>query len=359
MQKMKRLKRPGFSAWMLMLLMLLAVSCNKEDDNPAPPEGTFQHAVFIVNEGNFTAGNASLTYYNQQTGEVQPQVFYRVNGAPLGDVANSIRCDENSIYIVINNSHVVYKINALTCKYEAKLTGLTSPRQLLPLGDGRAVISDLYEKNLVLVNTENMEIISRISLGRTSESMVLSDNKIFVANWSAFQQEQVNNMIMVVDDATMQLTDSIQVGIEPNSMVQDKEGRLWVLCSGGFMNDELPTLWKLDPDNNEVVETFTFPEINSSPHHLCVNETGDSLYFLNGGVYRMAYTETELPLTPFIQAGDQVNYYSLAVSSQGDVYVTDANDFTRNGTVFRYAPDGTLKQKFEAGIIPGVIGFTE
>ena len=340
-----------------IVVMLFLLSCNKEKDDPAPPAGEFQHAVFIVNEGNFTAGNASLTYYNYETEEVQPQVFYRVNGAPLGDVANSITCGESSVYIVVNNSHVVYKINALTGKYEAKLTGLTSPRHMLLLDDGKALISDLYEKNLVEVNTENMEVVSRISLGRTSENMMLFENKVFIANWSAFQQAQTNDMIMVVDKQTLQLTDSIQVGIEPNSMVLDRENRLWVLCSGGFMNDELPTLWKINPTEGEVLETFEFAEINSTPNHLCVNKTGDTLYFLNKHVYRMTCADMDLPETAFIEAADGVNYYSLAVSPENDIYITDANDFTRNGTVYRYFSDGTLKQEFETGIIPGAIGF--
>jgi len=113
------------------------------------------------------------------TGEVSQQVFYRINGAPLGDVANSITFDENSIYVVVNNSHVVYKIDAVTGKYQAKTTGLTSPRHLLKIDNQRALISDLYEKNLTLINTENMEIISRVPLGRTSENLLNYGNKVF------------------------------------------------------------------------------------------------------------------------------------------------------------------------------------
>jgi hypothetical protein len=356
MQKIESTKNIWSYGWGLLIIIMLIISCNKEDE-PDLPGGEFQHAVFIVNEGNFTAGNASLTYYNYQTGEVQPKVFYRVNGAPLGDVANSVTVEGESLYIVVNNSHVVYKINALTGRFEGKLTGLTSPRQMLLLDKGEALISDLYEKSLVRVNTETMEIVSRIPVGRTSENMLLYNDRIFVANWSAFQQELLNNMIMVIDAETMLLSDSIQVGIEPNSMVLDKQNHLWVLCSGGFMNEELPVLWKINPDAGEVLDTFEFPEINSSPNHLCLNKTGDTLYFLNKHVYRMACTDTHLPENAFIEADDGTNYYMLAVSPRGDIYVTDANDFTRNGMVYRYSANGILKQKFEAGIIPGAIGF--
>ena len=340
-----------------LVLLLLTASCGKEEQ--APPVGEFQYAVFILNEGNYTAGNASLTYYNYETGEVHPQVFYRINGAPLGDVANSITIDGTSIYLVVNNSHVVYKIDKLSGKYQAKATGLTSPRHLLKIDNQRALVSDLYEKSLTLINTENMEIISRVPQGRTSENLLNYGNKVFVTNWSAFQQEVPNDVVMVIDIQNMQLEDSLQVGIEPNSMVLDKNNKLWVLCSGGFMNEELPTLWKINPEDNTIVRRFDFPDINTSPTRLCLNRTGDTLYYINKDVFRMAVTDNRLPDQAFIIAGKGTNLYGLGVSPRSEIYATDANDYTRNGTVFRYGPDGKLKQTFEAGIVPGNIAFLE
>ncbi|RLD33313.1 MAG: hypothetical protein DRI72_05280 [Bacteroidetes bacterium] len=344
------------AVFLLTAAILFFSSCQK-DPEPAPPVGEFENAVFVVNEGNFTAGNASLTYYNYNTGEVSQQVFYRINGAPLGDVANSITFDENSIYVVVNNSHVVYKIDAVTGKYQAKTTGLTSPRHLLKIDNQRALISDLYEKNLTLINTENMEIISRVPLGRTSENLLNYGNKVFVTNWSAFQQDKLNNMVVVIDTNNIQMVDSIQVGIEPNSMVLDKDNYLWVLCSGGFLNEELPSLWKIDPDNKNVLLHMEFPDINSSPNSLDINKTGDTLYYLNKNIYRMAVSTDQLPDNYFIRAGGNDSFYTLGVSPESHIYVTDANDYTRNGVVNRYNPNGVLVQKFETGIVPGDIGF--
>ena len=39
---------------------------------------------------------------------------------------------------------------------------------------------------------------------------------------------------MVVDNAADIVTDSIEVGYEPESMVIDRNGTLWVLCNGGW-----------------------------------------------------------------------------------------------------------------------------
>jgi hypothetical protein len=340
---------------MVFGISILLSSCEKTE---TPPEvGEFQNAVFIINEGNFTVGNASLTYYNHKSGKVEPKVFYRKNSAPLGDVANSISFDEKSIFIVVNNSHVIYKINSNTGIYEANTSELTSPRHFLKIDNQRALISDLYENNLTVVNPENMEVISKIPIGRTSENLLKVNNEVFVSNWSAYNQDKLNNMLLVLNTSSMEITDSLQVGLEPNSMVLDKDKNLWVLCSGGFMNDEMPTLWKINTTTHDVIKKYDFSDITSAPTKLCINKNADTLFFLNKCVYQMAISENSIPNDCFISPEENVNFYSLGVSPNSNIYVTDVNDYNRNGDVYRFSPKGILKEKFEAGIIPGAIGF--
>ncbi len=343
--------------FIFILFALLLSSC--KNDEPIPELGEFENAVFIVNEGNFTAGNASLTYFNHQSGEVEQQVFYRKNNAPLGDVANSISFDNNSIYLVVNNSHLVYKINSETGVYEAKTIELTSPRHFIKTDDHRALISDLYENNLTMVNTENMEIISKIPIGRTSENLLKLDNDVFISNWSAYNQDLKNNMVLVLNTMSLEITDSIQVGIEPNSMVLDNDNNLWVLSSGGFLNEERPSLLKIDSESKLILQRFIFEDISSSPTKLSINPAGNTLYFINKDIFQMDISVPTLSATIFVKASESSKFYSLGVGSDFDIYISDANDYTRNGTVYRYSPQGILKQEFEAGIIPGAIGFMD
>lgn len=343
----------------VVLLLIIAglISCSKKEDQDPDTIKINPGGVFIINEGNFSVANSSLSYYDPPASEIIDNMFYEVNNVPLGDVAQSITINKNIVYLIINNSGNIYGIDRETCEFEGKINGLISPREMIFIDDEKAYISDLYGTYITVVNPSSYEIIDNIDIGKSSDCMVKSGNRIMVANWSAYNQTKINNTIMVIDSETDVLVDSIIVGIEPNSMVIDKNNFLWILCAGGFMNDELPTLWKVNTVNLEIEEKFTFNNILQNPDNLCINGTGDTLYFLNKGVFSMAISDAELPETVKINENNR-NYYSLGIDPvMNEIYVSDALDYSQNGIVYRYNQTGTLIASFEAGIIPGCFGF--
>ncbi len=351
-------KMRKFFAFTLFLLTLLT-ACKDDNPPPDPIPDVLGKGIYIVNEGNFNSANASLTYYQTGAKETIQQLFFKQNNTPLGDVAQSITIHGEKAYIVVNNSGVVYVIDRRTGKFEDKITGLVSPRHLLFVSEQKAYISDLSSPELSVVDMESLTVSGKIDLGRSSEEMVKTGNKVFVANWSALNQIVPNNLIMVVNSEEDRLIDSITVGIEPNSMCLDKDGKLWVLCSGGFDNQEKPSLWQIDPLFRKVIYTMKFPEINSSPTSLVINKKGDVLYFIDRIIYRAAINTTGIIPEPFIQSYAELPY-QLAIDPRNDeIYLCDALDYTRNGFVYRFNPQGKIMDTIQAGIIPGAIGFND
>ena len=75
--------------------------------NPDPQEPTkvlVGKGVFVLNEGTYTFANASLSFYDPEADTSANQLFYKVNGAPIGDVAQSLALINDQLYIVVNNS---------------------------------------------------------------------------------------------------------------------------------------------------------------------------------------------------------------------------------------------------------------
>ncbi len=343
------------------MLSLITFSCNKEVPHIDEPLFVLDNpGVFIVNEGNFTFGNSSLTYFNIKDSTFIHDLFYRVNGVPLGDVANYMTLYNNNGYVVVNNSGVVYEIDANTGEYKGKISGLVSPRELIFIDNNRVLISDIAEPFLTLVNINSQGTYGKIDLdGRTAESMVKTGDKLFAVNWSAMYQEKKNNMVLVIDLNDLKLMDSIEVTIEPNSLQLDKNGDLWVLCSGGYNNEEIPALYKIDINTDSVLAKLEFRNIASSPGELHINKTGDMLYFINNDIYKMSIYSDSIPEEPFIKSNGSV-FYSLGIDpSTGDIYVSDAGNYMQKGKVFVYDTTGNIKMNFLAGIIPGYFCFKE
>lgn len=339
------------------LIIVLFVACSREFVEPVAPKFE-KPGVFVVNEGNFTIGNASLTWYQPENDSVFNDVFYAVNKVPLGDVANFMTVYHNKGFIVVNNSGVVYVIDMNTGKFLGKISGLVSPREILILDDNKAWVSDLFSKYISVVDLNKYQITGTISLhGRTSESIIKIGNKVFTNNWSKLNQVAENNMVLVLDVDAEKVTDSIQVTREPNSMVLDADNKLWVLCNGGYSNTEFPALYRINPANNTVETKLQFVNKNANPFSLNINGKGNTLWYLNGGVYKMDIDAAQIPDEPIID-NDSHNFYSLGVRPDNEsVFVSDALDYVRNGTVYVYSATGNLTTEFEAGIIPGYFCF--
>jgi len=54
-----------------------------------------------------------------------------------------------------------------------------------------------------------------------------------------------------------------------------------VLCTGGFDNYEAPSLLRIDPDLLMVEKVYSFTQGKDTPSRLCINPSGDTLYYLN------------------------------------------------------------------------------
>ncbi len=325
-----------------------------------------QSGLFVVNEGNFMYDNASLSYYMIDSMKHLNEVFHRTNGVPLGDVAQSMVIRDSLGYIVINNSGKIYVINVNTFTYAGKITGLTSPRHIHFVGPEKAYVTDLYARAITVVNPQTYTITGYIDVSNpasrfnqhSTEQMVQLRNEVFTNCWS------FDNKILVIDAITDEVTDSVEVPLQPNSMVLDRFEQLWVLCDGGFegnpAGNELPALVRIDPETREIRQTIRFP-LNDHPTKLRINGSGDTLYFLNRHVYRQMVL-SDGPPEQIIEgpAGSSPfgGFYGLGIDPfTGEVYIGDAIDQVRRGKVYRYRSDGTAVDTFTTGINPGFFCF--
>lgn len=333
---------------MLVLGLLSFISCrsDKPEIKPQVPVVVLPGKdVFIINEGNYQWGNASLSFYESFKGTVREDVFRSENQRSLGDVCQSMEIFNGKAYIVVNNSNKIEIVDPVSFRSLGKIQGLRAPRYFLGVSKSRAYVTDLYSNAVSVIDLNSNTRIKDIPCAGWTEEMVLSQGKVFVTNLR-------KEYLFVIDTATDALEDSIKVGASPNSIQEDKNGKLWVLCGGNSSKNVAGSLHKIDPATKQVELSLSFGDVTDGPGSLDMNGTKDTLYFLKQGVYRMAIANAVLPSAPLIRQNDFL-FYGLGIDPlTGVIYVSDAVDYVQKGKIFRYSPAGTLIGKFEAGIIP-------
>lgn len=344
------------SAFVILITSFLFSSCMKWDYGGVEDFNASGMGLFICNEGNFQYSNASLSYYNPQTGQVQNEVFFRANGFRLGDVAQSMTVCDNKGWIVVNNSHVIFAIDLNSFREAGRIENFTSPRYIHFVNDQKAYVSQIWDNRIFIVNPKKYEITGYITVpdmtmgSGSTEQMVQFGKYVYCNCWS------YQNRIIKIDSETDKVVDQLRVGIQPTSIVLDKYNKLWTITDGGYEGSpygyETPSLFRIDAATFTIEKQFRLKP-GDAPGELQLNGSRDKLYWINSDIWEMDVTSDRLPDEPFLNSRS-TRYYGLTVDPvSGDVYVADAIDYQQQGIVYRYSADARLIDEFYSGITPG------
>ncbi len=331
------------------ICLLTAIGCKPDETTPLPePIETTERTVFVSNEGQFQVGNASLTLYDPESMTAQENAFEATNGTILGDIFQSITFHQALAYLVINNSNKVEVIDPLSLESRGTITGLTSPRYLLPLGDGRAYLSDLYAGAISIIDLEAQSVAGQITTpGAWTEQLVASQGVVFT---TCYQRPY----LYVINPRSDQISDSIAIQARGLYVQEDANGHLWVSAGASISHDEPGALFEIDPVSRAVLHRFDFPA-GEGPGELAFNVGRDTLLYLAGDLYALPIQASDLPDEPFIQA-EAGSFYGIGVDvNTGEIYLTDPIDFVQRGEVLRFTANGSPVDTFRAGVGPGAV----
>jgi len=342
----------------ILAIALVVLSCKKDnnfgpqysEDAPTQIEKVL-NGVLVLNEGNFGFGNSSLSVIDFKTQQIQNKVFEGANQKKLGDVAQSILVVDSLAFIAVNNSNSIFVVGITDFKQikEIKVTG--APRYLVRYKN-EILVSTMGANALFSISLSDYSLTKKVSLSNWGwlEEMQIQGDKLYACN-------RTKNKIDLVNLETNQLESQIIVGKDPESIVADSSGDVWVLCTGGFdKNDrEKASIYKIRESSSTLM--FRFADIENSPTRLRMSKSGDKLYFINNGLYQFSLNSIGEPVSILAQSSGQV-FYGLGINpANGNLFLTNAKDYQSSGEILELDGNASVIQKFNTGFIPQAMGF--
>lgn len=332
----------------LLLLIVFTNACKPEDATPLTDYST---GVLIINEGAFQTGTGTINHYNRQDAATDDIFGIENNKEALGNIVQSMTIYNGKAYIMVNNANKMVIVDSKTFKNPQTITGITYPNQFLPIDATRAYISEWGEggkKGAIKMYDFATKTISKTILTGAlgTSSMLRIGSYVWATNNSGLSYPKHDSTIVIIDVDRDSIINTIKVGDSPNSIVQDVNGDIWVLCT-----DSLVRL-----RNGKVDLSFKVPEYSSK---LTADLTKSNLYFIGGFGDNKVYHKDLLnfgktPPSVFINSQDLKTPYALGFDPKtGYLYCGDAKDSKSAGTVYIFDPaTKALKGSTKTGVGP-------
>jgi hypothetical protein len=348
------------SIFFLAFGLIFFSSCEKEDIIPPAEKGEFANGIFVLNEGNYGSGNASVTFVDPKLENATNNIYSSSNGGELlGDTAQDLAFYEEKVFIILNVSNTIEVIDRNTFTSLGIIDkGLNNPRKIAFKNETAYVTNwgdpaNPDDDYVALYNVERLSGGYHYSVPEGPEDIIIENGKVYVAHTGG---HSFNNKITVIDGSDQQ---TVQVGDVPNSMVVDN-GFLWVLSGGKPFYADVETagkISKIDLNTLETVEEYEFQNATMHPANLVIE--GDKLYYTIGNkVYAFEKGAASLPEQELFSTEEVTSLYGFAVKDNKVFIASTTPDFTGNGTLYVYdATTGELLNELETGINPNGIFF--
>ncbi|MBQ8443724.1 MAG: hypothetical protein IJX29_10250 [Bacteroides sp.] len=340
-----------------LMLGMGFTACSDDDDEPEPVIDPVEYPVYILNEGIWGSNNANITsFIPNYKAENLSDVYLKVNGTQMGDLANAMIEEDDNIYVVMNGSKYVSRLD-LTIKEQGRYTFPESegaPR-CIDVEDNYAYVTQ-YGGQVSKLNIKDMTLAGTFKDGDNLEGIVEKDGKLYVAN--SYTVDGSNNWIynkevFVIDAKTMTLEKTIEVVENPTKMYEI-DGKIYLLSAGNYYDVEA-ALQIIDPTTGTARKITSAAKITEGNDELIygVRSAYDENWQLTNNFFVYNPKLDEVSDTSFLQnapasfSTDAI--YLLEVDEETGFIYVGTSDYTTNGTIYQFDKGGKFVQSFDSG----------
>jgi DNA-binding beta-propeller fold protein YncE len=354
----------------LLLCILLFYACDDMTDiNELPNEETHPTEsgtaeLYILCEGLFNLNNSSLARYTFGNNTVTPDYFRRINHRGLGDTANDMAIYGSKLYIIVNVSSQLEIVDLQTGRSLHRLSLTTEsgssrqPRHITFDG-GKAYICS-FDGTVARIDTASYRMEAQIKVGRNPDGICVQNHKLYVSNSGGLDSPNYDNTVSVIDIPSFTEIKRIPVGDNPGKIGADAYGDVYVAVRGNPAGNNQSFI-RIDSRTDDVADRYTDKVMS-----FAIDNDIAYLYYYDyntqSSSIKVFDIQTETTLREhFITDGTRITTpYGIHVNPyNGNVYITDAYNYTVTGDVLCFNPQGELQFLLNGvGINPNTVVFS-
>lgn len=298
------------------------------------------YVMFLLLLGAAAVAGPSL-YVVNGTGETLSRIVVDSNlvqnnivalGSDINAAPNQIVIRDTLGYVVCSVTDEIQVINLssyTTVDYIDLPLG-SNPYWMAFYDDSTAYVTLLNENAVARIDIDRRQVVGQFGVGKSPEGMVIAEHKLYVANsgfdFSTFLYDP--GRVTVFDIGPDTLVADIAVGLNPQYMDIDRDGRVHVSCTGDYFS-VFGTAYVIDVGSDLVVDSVA---LGGSPGQIAIGPdntawlaaggfTGSGFVFgYDAGSGSVLYDNSS-PM-----AVDQ-NCLSVAAGSDSTIYVASFTDF--------------------------------
>lgn len=334
-------------------MMTAFTACNDDDEKEKEDwrEGAKvnlpDYRAFVLCEGQMSKNDAHLFSFDPAKGELMAGDIYEAqNGKKLGDTANDILVYDDDIYIVVNMSEVLLRLNgsgvekARYANFEAD--GLGQPRNIVA-EDGKLYVT-CYGGFVARFDAKTLALEAKVAVDANPEQIVEMGDSLYCVN-SGYGKGHTLSVISIKD---FKESKSVETLANPYGICK-ANGRLYISAYGADYSNPVG-VYDIKTNKTRTIGNAGRVLASGDRLYMTTSTSPDWVnYVTTFSVYNAitgSVEEWKLKNAPEeMTSGTAIPYFMQIDPVDGCMYI-GYTDYHSNGRIYRFNANDSYKGMF-------------
>lgn len=326
-------------------------SCSDDSEDLSWKDGAKielpRYRAFVLTEGTFNHNNSHLSFLDPAQDTIYSRDIYEAqNGIKLGDTANDMIEADGDIYIVVNVSKVLLRLNGSGVEL-ARYTDfetLGEPRNVVE-EDGKLYVT-CYGGYVARFDAKTLKLEKYVKVGNNPEQIIEHNDKLYCVN-----SGMTSNTMSVIDINRFDKAESVEIMSNPFG-IQEDNGHIYIMAYDAsykryvsLYDERAKTCTKIADASNMYADGDNLYMANSTSSNYIDYKTTYSVYNARTG----QTTEWKMSNLPAVMTQSTNTVYMIERNPYDNSFYIGLTNYFENSTLYHISADGKYISSVQAG----------